>query len=272
MNKKKFLKVFLTLLILIIGMCFLRMINLKQIWEVIRDFNLDLSENNAIGLFLVYWFEIITILAFLIIKLPALVALTVTAITLNWYSLNDIQKILRSLRDFEFDFWETIKMISPLTMVVLLVFIWYFTSHRGSIRRAVAQANRKKMEDIVQKQRDLLEAVEEFIYSIALNLKYVINCQELVADLWIHSQFPDYKNERHRAWRDFNVESYPFKDIPSLEVISKKFDELNLNENRSASRYFFSYKYEFLTFMTESSQLNKKSLNEKNFTKEGINS
>lgn len=207
-------------------------------------------------------------ICFSLIKLPALLSLCLTAISLKWIDLCNVSNELKGLGSL--DFWEYIKLLSPLTVLLLIVFIGYFISFRGNMRRSIAQANRKKMEDIIQKHRDLSEAIGDAIYLIASNLQYVNNCQELVADLWIHSKFPHYVDEKQRFWRDQNIESYCFKDIPELEIISQKFDELNSNGNWNAMRAFSSYKYEFLTLATRSNFLNSEKLNEIFFTNEGM--
>lgn len=209
-------------------------------------------------------------ICFYIIKFPALISLFLVAISLNWIELSNVSNELKSFGSLEFDFWEYIKLLSPLTIFILIVFIGYFISFRGNMRRIIAQANRKKMEDIIQKQRDLSEAIGDSIDLITSNLQYVINCQELIADLWIHSKLSHHADERQRLWIGLNIESFCFKDIPELEIISKKFDELNSNGNKNAMRAFISYKYEFLTLATRSSFLNSEKLNEIFFTNEGM--
>jgi len=144
---------------------------------------------------------------FSLIRLPILIAIFLSAISLKYFTLNNIQKMVKKLSNFKFDFWEDIKLLSPLTVVVLIVFIGYFISFRGNIRRAIAQANRKKMEDIIQKQRDLVETIGDSLYSIASNLQYIIECQDLVADLWTHSRFPDYNGEYYMSSNEWNIEN-----------------------------------------------------------------
>ncbi|WP_333650491.1 hypothetical protein [Lacrimispora sp.] len=209
-------------------------------------------------------------ICFSLIKLPALIAIFLTAISLKYFELNDIQNKLKILSSFEFDFWEAIKLLSPLTVVVLMVFLGYFISFRGSIRRSIAQANRKKVEDIIQKQRELVEAIGCSFNSISSNLQYVINCQDLVADLWIHNRFPEYNNKQYSLNRDWDIENYCFENILELERISQKFNELNSNGNWKAAMVFSAYKYEVLTLVAKSSWLDLKKLNEAFFTKEGV--
>lgn len=206
------------------------------------------------------------------IKLPALVALFLTAISLEWFEVRDILDTLNAFWDLEFDFWGLAKNLSPLITVILVVFIWYFISFKGIIRRTIAQANRKKMEDIIQQHRILTETIGMSLYSIASNIEYVINCKELVVDLWIHSKFLDYKNEKCMLQRDLNLESFCFKDIPELKNIVDIFGEFNSNGNSGVSRTFASYKYEFLTLMSKMSYFSLQRLNEKLFTKQGMKS
>ena len=206
------------------------------------------------------------------IKLPALAALFFTAINLEWFEISDILDTLNALWNLEFDFWGFAKNLSPLITVILVVFIWYFISFKGIIRRTIAQANRKKMEDIIQQHRILTETIGMSLYSIASNIEYVIDCKELVVDLWIHSKFPDYKNEKCMLQRDLNLESFCFKDIPELKYIVDIFGEFNSNGNSGISRTFASYKYEFLTLMSKMSYFSLQRLNEKLFTKQGMES
>lgn len=206
------------------------------------------------------------------IKLPALVALFLTAISLEWFEVRDILDTLKAFWNLEFDFWGLAKNLSPLITVILVVFIWYFISFKGIIRRTIAQANRKKMEDIIQQHRILTEVIGMSLYSIASNIEYVINCRELVADLWIYSKFPDYKNEKCMLQRDLNLESFCFKDIPELKNIVDVFGEFNSNGNSGISRTFASYKYEFLTLMSKMNYFSLQKLNEKLFTKQGMES
>ena len=123
------------------------------------------------------------------------------------------------------------------------------------------------MEDIIQQHRILTETIGMSLYSIASNIEYVINCKELVVDLWIHSKFPDYKNEKCMLQRDLNLESFCFKDIPKLKDIV----DIS-NGNSGVSRTFTSYKYEFLTIMSKMSCFSLQRLNEKLFTKQGMES
>lgn len=207
-----------------------------------------------------------------LIKLPALVALFFTAISLEWFEITDILDTLNTLWNLEFDFWRLAENLSPLITVILVVFIWYFISFKGIIRRTIAQANRKKMEDIIQLHRILTETIEMSLYSIASNIEYVIEHKEPVVDLWIYSKFPEYKNEKCILQRDMNLESFRFKDIPELKDIVDIFGEFNSNGNSGVSRTFASYKYEFLIFMSKMSYFSLQGLNEKLFTKQGMKS
>lgn len=208
--------------------------------------------------------DIIIGIGFFFISLPALIAILFTAISLEWFGINEIQNKWADFSNLEFDVWDAAKMLPPLTVVILVVFIWYFISFKGNIRRAIAQSNRKNMEDIIQKQRNLAQLIGDCLYPIALNLEYVINCQELLADLWIHSKFPNYEAET------FRLRKYDVKEIPKLEIISQKFNELKASGNWSSSKAFSSLKYEFLTLMVESCIWNSKKLNEVFFTKESL--
>ncbi len=355
MDKRKIVK-WTIFLAIVVCLAFVVKKNMPgNVWKYIINWNLEFVKENAIGLFLVYWIEILIVLAlwdlfmygiyihmylllgekaeyflqmnkirltiwcvrlkygmskmmfFLrlgwwksgssgdndvvwnnikrptikntllnvctsMIKLPALIALFLTAVSLEWFEVSDILVQLNNLYDMEFDFWNFAKNLSPLITVILVMFIGYFISFRGSIRRSIAQANRKKMEDIIQQHRILIEAMGMSLHSIASNIEYVINCKELVVDLWIHNRFPDYKNEECILQRDWNLESFCFECIPELKDMVDVFERLNSNGNGDVSRTFASYKYEFLTLVSHTSHFSVKKLNEKLFTKQGMES
>ncbi len=355
MDKRKIVKwtIFLTIVVCLAFVVEKNM--LGNVWKYIINWNLEFSKENAIGLFLVYWIEILIVLAlwdllmygiykhmylvlgekaeyflqtnkirltiwcvrikygmckamfFLrlgwwksgsseddnivlnniarptiknmffyicisMIKPPALVALFLTAISLEWFEISDIFVELNALCDLEFDFWGFAKNLSPLITATLVMFIWYFISFKGIIRRNIAQANRKKMEEIIQEHRILTEAIEMSFESIASNIRYVINCKELVVDLWIHNRFPNYKNEEIMLQRNFDLESFCFEDIPELNDMVHVFEKLDLNGNRGVSWTFARYKYEFLALISRTSYFSVEKLNEKLLTKQGMKS
>lgn len=208
-------------------------------------------------------------ICFSLIRLRSLIALLLVAISLEWIQLSNVPNQIDNFFRLEFDFAWFMKILPSLAIIVLLACIGYFISLKGNIRRSVAQANRKKMEDVIQKQKDLNEVIGDCIYPIASNLKYVIDCQDLVAELWTYNKV-EVEDKRLDLSRKRNVDYYCFKDIPELEYISEKIYELNSIENRSAFRAFASHKYEFISFWASTYALDKGKLNKIFFTKEGI--
>lgn len=207
---------------------------------------------------------------FSLVKLPALIAICLTGISLNWFGINDIQNGMKTLYSYRLNFWNAVQNVSPLTTVALLASIWYFISFEGNIKRAVARANYRKMEEIIEKQRKLTEIIEKVLYLASENLQYVIKCQELIIDLAIYRKFFDYKDYKSMSRTALNVENYCFQDIPELVDVVEMLKELNSSGNRGALLVFSSYKYEFLTLMGQSYFLSLEKLNKIFFTKESI--
>ncbi|MFV0363378.1 MAG: hypothetical protein ACK5LL_09880 [Suipraeoptans sp.] len=353
MNKRKIGKSLLFIIGLVLIYWGAKTYAVKDIWENVVEFNLEMSQKKWYWLFLVYWIEILFILMicdlilymfsvwmsvrldniarsllkkeqirlsiflirlnyaiekwsfylqpswwgvggsyhrkvvwnsinrstvkdivlgvfFSLIRLPGWITLFITALSLKWIKLDDLQSSWQDFVTQKFDFWERIKLLSPLTIVILIVFIGYFVSFKGSIRRTIAQTNRKKMEDVIQEHRELVEVIGDSIYLIAPNLEYVIKCQELVADLWISAKFPEYRDKTMMWNGELNVENFCFVEIPELETISQRFDKLYSNGNSGAARAFSGYRYEILTLMGEGIFLDSGKLNEKFFTKKGM--
>lgn len=97
-------------------------------------------------------------------KFPVILAILLTVFT------NDMTKVIKLwilkeqpwVKGSSF-LWEHFTKLSALVVLVLIFFLWYFVSSKGVIRLSIAQANRKKLEDVIQLHRQLNNLIMDMI-------------------------------------------------------------------------------------------------------------
>ncbi|WP_411344510.1 hypothetical protein ACE3MZ_23590 [Paenibacillus sp. WLX1005] len=72
--------------------------------------------------------------------------------------------------------WENFTKLSAIIVFILIIFLWYFVSGFGVRQRAIAQANKKNLEEVIQLFRKLDEPIIEIILSGSKNIEYAIKC------------------------------------------------------------------------------------------------
>jgi len=195
-------------------------------------------------------------------RLPVILAILLTVVT------NDMTKDIKLwifkeqpwIKGSSF-FWEHFTKISALVVLVLILFLWYFASSKGVIRRSIAQANRKKLEDVIQLHRHLTNITMEVIVKGSENLEYAVRCRESLLDYWTIKRYPyaiesHFNNEKKLRWGDRDSDYFLFNDIPEIIEIVNEFSRLLSVENQNISLWFSRYQYELMKVLTKT-RINK---------------
>lgn len=210
-------------------------------------------------------------------RFPAILAILLTVVT------NDITKVIKSwilkaqpwVKESSF-LWEHFTKISALVVLVLILFLWYFVSSKGVIRRSIAQANRKKLEDVIQLHRQLTNLIIDMIITGSENLEYAVRCRDSILDYWANKRYP-YAIESNlqdikKNGLDYRDSDYfLFKDIPEISGIVNEFSSLLSVENQNISLWFSRYKYELMKVLTRFRIMEVEYYEEYLFTKNGFN-
>ncbi|WP_379893769.1 hypothetical protein [Marinicrinis lubricantis] len=170
--------------------------------------------------------------------------------------------------------WDNFTKLSAIVVLILIIFLGYFVSRYGIIRRAVAQANRKKLEEVVLKHRELSHYIIDLISIGSRNIEYAINCYDLIVECYAYKIKPIVSIHAQRRWvtqRYKESKDFLFEDIPTLEAFIQGINEMKLAENSYISRWFLKSKYEFTTlFIVNSYDLKTDQMNRLLFTKKGF--
>lgn len=167
--------------------------------------------------------------------------------------------------------WEHFTKLSALVILILILALWYFVSSKGVIRRSIAQANRKKLEDVIQLHRQLTYHIMALINTGSDNLEYAFRCRELILDHWIYKRYPyalEYYSLEGFVFRD--SEYFMFEDIPEIREIVTELNNLLSEENQNISLWFSRYQYELIKVLTRARNRNINYYEDYLFTKIGF--
>ncbi|MGF0472417.1 hypothetical protein ACQQ6W_22945 [Lysinibacillus fusiformis] len=218
-------------------------------------------------------FDFVKTMLLRMFKFPTIIAILLTLAT------NDMTKdtglwILREhqawIKGNSF-LWEHFTKLSALVILVLILFLWYFVSSKGVIRRSIAQANRKKLEDVIQMHRQLTIHIIGLINTGSENLEYAFRCRESILDYWIYKRYPytfEYYFPERCGVRDST--HFHFKDIPEISEIVTQFSNLLSEENRNISLWFSRYQYELIKVLSRVRIMKIKYYEEYLFTRNGF--
>lgn len=219
--------------------------------------------------------ELLKSLFYIIISKTSILAGIITVLTFNSSSFDVVKnEVINLWNENTIFIWENFTKLSAVVVLVLLVFLGYFVSRHGVIRRAIAQANRKKLEEIVQMHRKLSNIIIEIILAGSKNVEYAINCYDLLVEFCAHKIQPDTPVTVRRKWvhqhyRD--SKDFRFEDISEIELFMAELEKLKFADNVDISRWFWRSKYEFFSlFLLSSTSLNIDKINRLLFTKKGF--
>lgn len=188
----------------------------------------------------------------LILGKTSIIAGVLTLITVQNITFRNIENSVPELWNVTKSFlWDNLSKLSAVVVVVLIVFIGYFINRRGIIRRSVAQANRKKLEEIVEIHRSISHYTVQIILKGSRNIDYAIDCYDLLVECWAYknnittNKISKQKNWPRRFFRD--VEDFNFEDISELGHFIDEIDKMKSADNKELSRWFSRYNYELLS-------------------------
>ncbi|MFH7833194.1 hypothetical protein [Bacillus luti] len=171
--------------------------------------------------------------------------------------------------------WEHFTKLSAVVVLVLIVSLWYFISRKGVVRRSIAQANRKKLEDVIQLHRQFFNPISNVIMKGSKNIEYIIKSRDLILDYWMIKEYPCVFKRPYDEMLNINrylmnFENFLVQEIPEINKVTKCFEELLSPENKSISIYFSKYRYDLLILFNQMDIKETDELERKMFTKVGL--
>ncbi|WP_342478976.1 hypothetical protein NYE24_14570 [Paenibacillus sp. FSL H7-0350] len=132
------------------------------------------------------------------------------------------------------DIWGDYITKVPILLAVFstIIVIFYINRTRGFIRRAVASANRKKLEEVINEHRDIAYEISICLNSGFDNIDYVMANRKTLAKVWIRNVYEDNQFLKrflteHYSEREYELMFYLDKlnKIDGLQKISARIKD-----------------------------------------------
>lgn len=185
----------------------------------------------------------------------SILAAVLTIITLDYSFIHGGIESIKDQRDNLFySLWNNSSKLSAVVVFVLIIFLLYFVSSYGVTRRAIAQANKRKLEDVIHLFRKLEEPVLNIVFNGSKNLQYALNCYDSIYEFGTLKKYKalSIKNQKLPASLrriDFDEDGFLLDDITELEDLIEILEEINNSENRMFVNWFSNYRYELRKFI-----------------------
>ncbi|PEK15727.1 hypothetical protein [Bacillus toyonensis] len=220
-------------------------------------------------------FDLVRKIWSMIFKLPVIFSSILTLIARYKIDIMQLVVFQRIWDEKASLLWEHFTKLSAVVVAVLLIFIWYFVSSKGVIRRSIAQANRKRIEGVIEMHRKFPSLIINVIKTGSENIEYIIKNRDLISDYWMAKRYPflfekgtDKKfiiNKYSKQFDEFLV-----KEIPEINECIQGIEELFSSGNRSVARYVATYNYDLLVFYSQIGLRKVEHFEQIMFTKVGL--
>ena len=187
----------------------------------------------------------------LFISRGSILAAILTSITLYYsYILVGIESIKHQWYKLFFLLWNNVfPKLSAVVVLILIIFLWYFVSSYGVRRRVIAQANKKKLEDVIELFIKLEKPVLNIVFEGSKNLEYALNRYDSIYEFWTLKEFNTLPKEYPKLFIiDFHDDYFLFSDITALNDLIEILEEMNNSENKMFASWFANYRYELRKF------------------------
>ena len=190
----------------------------------------------------------------MLISIGSRLAAVLTIITLYYSYIHvGIESIKHQWYDLFFPLWNNVfSKLSAVVVLILIIFLWYFVSSYGVTRRAIAQANKKKLEEVIELFRRLEKPVLDIVFEGSKNLEYALDCYDSIYEFWIFKKYNTLPKECRKLLTSLRIDfhdDYPlFSDITALNDLIEILEEMNDSGNKMFAFWFANYRYELRKF------------------------
>lgn len=146
-----------------------------------------------------------------------------------------LQEIYNYIIFIEFnEFWNiVISKIPALIIFFSVLFIFFYLNRsKGFIRRAIASANRKKLEEIANEHREIIPEVSQILYTGLQNLSYIIQNKESLSEDWLHEHCKNINNKNlnliigKNKSHSFYIPKFRLNYLKEIENIEKIYEKV----------------------------------------------
>ena len=196
-------------------------------------------------------FKIIISIPMLLAFLSACFSLRILRVDITHY-LSKFQEILISILQIKVnisDVFLRLPAIVALVTILPTVFFFYFYSQKREVRKVIDKENGQYFEEVILLYEKLLIWVNHHIYQISENFDYVINCQDLIIEVFLEKEIPNYVSlTEKKYYRTEGIEEFNFLEISDLSELREIVTQLMSDRLIKFTRIFSINRFDIWQF------------------------
>lgn len=196
-------------------------------------------------------FKIIISIPMLLAFLSACFSLRILRVDITHY-LSKFQEILISILQIKVnisDVFLRLPAIVALVTILPTVFFFYFYSQKREVRKVIDKENSQYFEEVILLFERLLIWVNHHIYQISENFDYVINCQDLIIEVFLEKEIPNYVSlTEKKYYRTEGIEEFNFLEISDLSELREIVTQLMSDRLIKFTRIFSINRFDIWQF------------------------
>lgn len=196
-------------------------------------------------------FKIIISIPMLLAFLSACFSLKILRVDITYY-LYKFQEILISILQIKVnisDIFLSLPAIVALVTILPTVFFFYFYSQKREVRKVIDKENGQYFEEVILLYEKLLIWVNHHIYQISENFDYVINCQDLIIEVFLEKEIPNYVSlTEKKYYRTEGIEEFNFLEISDLSELREIVTQLMSDRLIKFTRIFSINRFDIWQF------------------------
>ena len=164
------------------------------------------------------------------------------------YYLPKVQELLQKASRTTVDVGAILSSLPALVALVTLVpiiFFFYFYSQKREVRKIIDKENSQCFHEVVLLYEKLFVWIVKHIYALSVNFDYVISMQDVIVDLVLEKEIPNYTAlNRLHYYRSSGVKNYDFIEMQSSTDLRDIITELYSERLQKFARMFAVRQYD----------------------------
>ena len=175
-----------------------------------------------------------------LVSFPVVLSFILACFSLNILNFTEIQEWVISSLKFKInisDVFSSLPILATILTLIPTIFWFYFYSRKRDVRKIIVREEGRYLEEAVLLYKELMSWIDQNLYNISQNYKYVINVQELIVEMRLEKKISNYstlKDSRNHELLQIN--GFKFFELPEVDDLVKVINELLSNRLRRFTR------------------------------------
>lgn len=220
------------------GECAMRIVRIDYLWEMIYGFlrlgRISYGSTDRSDIWVVLSKASISqkfvgLFKFLVSS-PVVLSFILACFSLNILNFTEIQEWVISSLKFKInllDVFSSLPILATILTLIPTIFWFYFYSRKRDVRKIIVREEGRYLEEAVLLYKELMSWIDQNLYNISQNYKYVISVQELIVEMRLEKEISNYSTLKDsRNHELLQIDGFKFFELSEVDDLVKVIDKL----------------------------------------------